>query len=156
LQQTDLSIKVTATTRRFAGLRIAIARRPALQDIRNVHDLPLQSDCPQHFIQQLSGLADERFTPPVLFSTRRFADDQEIRVRLACAENSLCSALVQVTAGTRCHRLLQYSPFGDRRIINYGDLRHFGYFRRLRLNIAGARSPRGNPESVEIGLPIRF
>ena len=88
LDEFDLALEVTAALRRFVGLRVAIVRRPALEDVGDKHLVASLAHGPQHFIEQLARATHKRFAAAILFSTRRLADDHQPRVRIADADSS--------------------------------------------------------------------
>jgi hypothetical protein len=75
LQQFDLPFEVFATGRSFVGLRVAVVRRPAFQNIGDEYTVSTLTDGEQHLIEQLPGAANEWFAAPVLFRAGCFADN---------------------------------------------------------------------------------
>ena len=84
------------------GLRIAIVRRPALQNVRDVDLGARQSDRAQHRVQELPRAADERLALPILVGAGRLADHEQARVAPADAEHRLRAASMQ--RRTTCRR----------------------------------------------------
>ncbi len=95
----DLLEEERLARRHFVGLGIAVARRPALDDVRDVDVGALEADRLDDLRQQLPGASDERLALEVLVGARRLADEHELRVRVADAEHDLPPAkLVQLAA----------------------------------------------------------
>ena len=69
--------------------RVAVARRPALQHRREVHLVEGQADAAEQPLEELSGPSRERRAFPVLVESRRLADERELRIRVALAEDHL-------------------------------------------------------------------
>ena len=65
----------------------AVLRRPALDDVADIHLLPLQTDGREHLIQQLPGRADERTAGQILLLPRPLADKHQRRMQVALAEH---------------------------------------------------------------------
>ena len=81
------------------GAGIAIVRRPALDDIHDVHRAAIQPQRGQHPIQQLPRATDERLALRVLVAARRLADEQDVRMRIADAEHHLVPGARQLAGG---------------------------------------------------------
>ena len=60
----------------FLDARSAIARRPALADVRDEKIGARKSGVCQHVVEEFSGIADKRPAAFVFLPPRRFADDQ--------------------------------------------------------------------------------
>src|SRR4051812_3519346 len=89
-------------------LRIAIARRPALDDVRNIDVCSaLEPDRCQHVVEQFTGLPDKRVAEPVFIRARTFADEQPFGTFVADAKHGLVTALVQWACGTSAHTRLE-------------------------------------------------
>ncbi len=73
----------------FVRLRIAVLRRAALDDVRDVDVLAREVDRFDDLRQQLAGAADERDALHVLVGARRLADEHQVRVGIADAEHDL-------------------------------------------------------------------
>ena len=83
----------------FVLLGVAVLRRPALDHVRDVHVLALQIDRFDDLRQQLPGAADERNALLIFVGARRFADEHQIGVGIADAEDDLLpSERVQLAA----------------------------------------------------------
>src|SRR5690606_32158180 len=103
----DLSIEKAATGLRFHGGRVAIARRAALQDVRDEYRITPEPDGAQHLVQQLPCPADERLAAAVLLRTRRLADDHPVGVAPADPEHRLGAGRVQGAARAARDRRLE-------------------------------------------------
>src|SRR5689334_4018368 len=71
----------------FVRFRIAVVRRPAFDDIRNVDLRSRQAGGLQEFVEQLSRRANERLTLLILVESRRFSDEHYRGVWIADAED---------------------------------------------------------------------
>ena len=65
----------------FVRLGVAIARRPALDHVRDVHIRPRQADRFDDLGEQLPRASDERLALDVFIRARRLADEHEPRLR---------------------------------------------------------------------------
>ena len=65
--------------------------RPAFQDVRDVNVGPREAHRLDNFREQLTGASHERLALRVLIRARRFADEHQVGIGIADAENSLCS-----------------------------------------------------------------
>src|SRR5258708_35758712 len=82
------------------GLRRAIARRTALDDVRDVNVLTPQPHRLDHVIEQLAGAADERFALRVFVRPWAFTHEHQFSAGIANPENNLLAPLlVQFAAG---------------------------------------------------------
>src|SRR4030095_8753471 len=72
--------------------------RPALQDICDINIFACERHLLENFRQQLSGASDEWFALLVLVHARRFANEHQIRVRIAHAKNGLRSRAGEMRA----------------------------------------------------------
>src|SRR5688500_4514287 len=75
----------------FVRLWIAVARRPALDDVGDVDVFAPQIDGLDDFRQELSGAADERLPLDVFIRAGRFADEHQVRVGISDTEHHLLS-----------------------------------------------------------------
>ncbi len=113
-QQGDLLFQVGQAFRGFARRRIAIAGRPAFEDIGDVNLLARQTDRTQHGIQELTGPAHKGLTLAILIGARRFADNEPFRPLVAHAEHSLSARAAQRAAGASGHPRSKLRPVGTR------------------------------------------
>src|SRR5688572_5858811 len=92
LDDVDLPEQVGLALLHFVGFRIAIAGRPALDDVGDVDLIARQADGLDDLGQQLPGTAHEGLAPLVFFLARRLTDEHQPRFRVADAEDDLRSA----------------------------------------------------------------
>src|SRR5205823_2767891 len=79
----------------------AVARRPALDHVGDVHVAAAQSHAAGDDLgQQLAGAADERFALAIFLLSRAFADEHELRLGLADAEHDLRASRAELAAAT--------------------------------------------------------
>ena len=84
----------------LVAFRRAIARRTALNDVRDVDLFAAQAHGLDHVVEQLPGAAHERLALLIFVRARRFADEHQVGLRIADSENNLLAALlVQSAAG---------------------------------------------------------
>ena len=76
-QQLDLPQQKRGAAGDLERLRIAVARRPALEHVGDI-DLPpaFQIQGPQHVVEEAAGLADERLAALVFLGSRGLTDEQ--------------------------------------------------------------------------------
>ena len=74
----DLPEQERLARRDFVRLRIAVARRPALDHVRDVDVAALEADRLDDLRQQLTGAADERLALQVFVRAGRFADEHQL------------------------------------------------------------------------------
>ena len=89
VDQLDLPEEVWLAGRDLLGLRVAVARRAALQDVRDEDVGARQPDPAEQLVEQLPRLADERDALLVLVEAGRLADEHQVGVRAARAEDDL-------------------------------------------------------------------
>ena len=73
----------------FVGLGIAVLRRPALDDVRDVDVVARQLDRLDDLRQQLAGAADKRHALLVFVGAGRLADEHQVGRWVADAEDDL-------------------------------------------------------------------
>ena len=96
----DLAEQERLALLHFVGLGVAVARRPALDDVGDVDVLAPQADGLDDLRQQLPGAADERLALDVFVGARRLAHEHQVGVRVADAEHDLLAPeRVQLAAG---------------------------------------------------------
>jgi hypothetical protein len=89
LDQADLLEQIRPAGLDLHRLRIAVARRAALEDVGD-EDVPTRhADSGQQLCQQRSGAADERKPLSILLGSRRLADEHQIGVGVACSEDDI-------------------------------------------------------------------
>ncbi len=92
------------------ALRRAVSRRAALHDVRDIHLLALQAHGLDHLVEQLPGASDERTPLLVFVRARAFADEHQLGVGIAFAEDDgLPSLACQHTARTLAQVFLDES-----------------------------------------------
>ena len=89
LDRGELAEQERLARRDLVGLRIAVARRPALEHVGDVDLVALEAHRLDHLRQQLAGAPDERDALHVFIRARRFADEHQVRRRVADAEDDL-------------------------------------------------------------------
>ena len=72
---------------------------PALENVRDVDVAALEADPREQLVEQLPGLADEREALLVLVEAGRLADEHQVGVGVADAEDDLRAALGEPAAG---------------------------------------------------------
>ena len=70
-------------------MRVAVPGRAALDHVRDVDVLAGHADPAEQLVEELPGLADERVALLVLVEARRLADEHQVRLRVADAEDDL-------------------------------------------------------------------
>ena len=114
LHQLRLTPQIAEAGGLFAIQRVAVLGRAALDDVGDIHRLPLQADHGQHVVQELSGRAHEGQTLLVLIGAGAFTDEQHFCVGAACAEDHVLPRVRQ-GAGTALQTfILQLFPRGHR------------------------------------------
>ncbi len=76
-------------------LRVAVAGRAALQDVRHIDLVALEADPGEQLVEELPRLADERLALLILVVAGRLADEHQVGVRITDAEDDLRPALGQ-------------------------------------------------------------
>src|SRR5262245_6846039 len=77
-------------------LRVAIAGRPALDDVRDVDLLARIADRADHLVELLTGASDERLAARVLVGPGALADEHQSGVRIADAEDDVRARLAEL------------------------------------------------------------
>src|SRR3989441_13088184 len=96
LDELELAQQVGRALADLEGLRIAVARRAALEHVADVDVLAArEADRGEHVVEQATGLPHERLAPRVFLGTRRLAHQQPVRLLVAYAENRLSAGLAQ-------------------------------------------------------------
>ena len=93
--QLDLPEEVRLALLDLVRQRVAVPRRPALEHVRDVDVRAGQADALEQPVEQLPGLPDERDALLVLVEAGRLADEHQIGVRVAVAEDDLRAPLVR-------------------------------------------------------------
>src|SRR4051794_37168709 len=87
LDQLHLFLQVGPARVDLLRLRVAVAGRPALEDVRDEDVLALQADAVQQLAEQPSGPSDEGQSLAVLLSTGSLPDEDQVGVGVARAEH---------------------------------------------------------------------
>ena len=98
LDQLDLAEEVALAGLDLVRSRVAVARRPALEHVGDVDVTALEPDPGEQLVEQLAGLADERVALLVLVEAGRLADEHQVGLRVADAEDDLRAALREAAA----------------------------------------------------------
>jgi hypothetical protein len=152
LDEVDLRVQVRRAPRDLLRLRIAVARRPALEHVADIDVLLAgQVDGGEHVVEQAPGLADERFAEAVLLRARRLAHQQPVGLLVADPEHGLGARLVQTAGGAGGHRLFQLDPsvglfflplqFPDRRDAHFREHRLAPRAHSLRVSTSASSRP---------------
>ena len=99
LNQLDLLPEMGLARLDLLRLRVAVARRAALQDVRHVHVAAREADPLEQLAEQLAGGADERHALLVLVEPGRLAHEHQVGDRRAGAEDDLGAGRGQRAAG---------------------------------------------------------
>ena len=86
-----------------SGSGIAVAGRPALDDVRDEHVLAAPADVPEQVHEQAAGAADERPALAVLVHARALADEHDLGGRIALTGDGLRAGLMEATARAHAH-----------------------------------------------------
>ena len=73
--------------------RVTVVRRTAFDDVRNVYVRAVEIDHFEHIVEQFSGGADERLTLQILLLARTLADEHQLALGIADAENDVVPPL---------------------------------------------------------------
>ena len=99
LHHVDLPEQERLAGGHFVGLGVAVAGRPALEDVGDVDVLARVAHRLDDLGEQLAGAADERLALDVFVGARRLAHEHQIRARVADAVDDLLPPLrVQLAA----------------------------------------------------------
>ena len=91
--QIALCVQPVTARRLLLVERVAVVRRTAFDDVRNVYARAVEIDHFQHVVEQLAGRADERLALQILLFTGAFADEHQLALRIANAENNVVPSL---------------------------------------------------------------
>src|SRR4051794_8830944 len=103
LDQLDLAVEVRLAGRDLLGQGVAVARRPAADDVRYEDVGALDADLLEQLVEQVPGPPDEREPLLVLAGARRLADEHHVRVGIAGAEDELRPDVLQRTSVRVAH-----------------------------------------------------
>ena len=82
----------------FFRERVAVVRRAAFDDVRNIYARTVEIDHFKHIVEQLTGGADERLALQILLLARSFADEHQLALGIADAENDVVPGFGQRAA----------------------------------------------------------
>src|SRR2546423_8836097 len=112
LDQLDLPHQVGLALLDFLRQRIAIARRPTHQYVRYEDIAPRQPDLPQQLVQQPPRTAYERLALLIFGRAGRLADEHQVRVGVAHAEDDVRPAPREGTAVLVVQLLVELDQLG--------------------------------------------
>src|SRR5262249_46156831 len=103
----------------FSGLRVAIAGRPTLHDVRDVAVAPLHVELfDDQAIEQATRAANERFTCEILVAPGTLTDKHHARMRIANAEDDVCPARGELTGDTDARLCGELLETGHRKMLS--------------------------------------
>src|SRR3954452_6144003 len=103
LDQLDLLVQVRLAGLDLLGQWVAVARRAATDHVRDEHIRALDTDLLEQLAEQLARTADKREPLSVLTRARRLADEHEVGVGVAGAEDQLRADVFQRTSVPIAH-----------------------------------------------------
>src|SRR6476620_4780057 len=128
LDQLDLAKEVRLARLDLVLLRVAVAGWAALEDVRDIDVLAPEVDAGEQPLEQLPRLADEGDALLVLVEAGRLADEHQVGVRVARAEDDLRPSLREPAAraaGSRYSvRLERLDPRDRHRTHGHESTRH--------------------------------
>ncbi len=96
--QLDLAHEVARAVLDLGRQRVAVAGRPAFQDVRDEDVRAREPHSGEQLVEQPARRADERDAALVLLRARRLADEHQVGVRVARAEDDLRARARQLRA----------------------------------------------------------
>jgi hypothetical protein len=96
----------------LVALGLAIPRRTALDDVRDVNIFAAQAHRFNHVVEQLTRAADEGFALRIFVGARSFAHEHQFGMRVANSENDICPGLVELAADAIAEILSNQSKRG--------------------------------------------
>lgn len=91
----------------FLHIRSSIARRPAFNNVRDIHRFARQFCCQQDLIQKLPGFAHKRPSQFILSLSRPFPNKHHRRIKVPLSEHHPTAPCAQAAICTRFGFLLQ-------------------------------------------------
>ena len=91
----QLSLQIGRASGNFIGRGNAIPRRAAFHDVRDEDLLALQTHGGNPLIEQLARTTDKRPALQVLVLSRPFPDEDDLRIRIAFAEDRILTRLAK-------------------------------------------------------------
>ncbi len=113
LDQLDLPEEIRLARLDLVGHRVAVAGRAALDDVGDVDLGAGEPDALEQPVEELAGLADERVALLVLVEARRLADEHQVGVGVAHAEDDLRAPFGEPAASAAGGFLLQLVKPGE-------------------------------------------
>ena len=109
LDQLDLLLQIANASILLRLERITVLGRTALDNIGDIAILTaIKVDDTEHIIKELSGSAHKRLTLQVLLLSRTFANEQNIRLRIAHTEHHIMPCGTKGTASAVHTALLKF------------------------------------------------
>ena len=94
----DLPLQIRRASCNFIRRWLAVGWGAAFDDVRYVYLLAPQAHAGDHGVEQLPGAADERAALLILIFARAFADEEDLCVRIAFAEDRVRALLAEAAA----------------------------------------------------------
>jgi len=94
----ELLAQVGLASRHFGRVRLAVFRRPTLDDVAHVDVVAQKTHGGDHSIEELPGFADEGKALRVLFGSRALADETELGGRVAAVRYTATTVTVNLEA----------------------------------------------------------
>jgi hypothetical protein len=142
----DLSDQKGFTRQGFLRGRIAIFGRSALEYIGDEYIFAFKTQGPDHFIQKLSGPANERLSSEIFLFTGGFANEKPVRMGIAHAKDRLSARRMKSTPHTARDFRLESGPIG--RLASA----RFGHRRKHCVRSAFSPDVLLNPHHFKIGI----
>ena len=112
LDELDLLHQVGHAGGHLVELGRAVVRRAALENVGDVHPIPLHPDLHERLRQELTGPTDEGLALKILIAAGRLAHEHERRVQGAHSEHHLRPRLAQPALRALHHGLHEFQEFG--------------------------------------------
>ena len=113
LDQLDLPPEMSLAGLDLFGQRIAVAGRAAFKNVDDIDVVTRQPDAGEQLVEQLARRADERDALLVLVEAGSLADEHQIGVRVARAEDDLRAASGKCALGAACNDLAEGAKLVD-------------------------------------------
>ena len=95
LEQPYLLVKPWAAGCHFLGQRVAVAGRPAFDDIGNKDLWPREADGAEKVVEQLAGSPHEGPALSILMEARTLANEHDLGALVALSGHNLCSLFAE-------------------------------------------------------------
>ena len=99
IEDLELAPQIRGASRDLGRLRVAVARRPAFDDVGDEHVLAPPANAFEQLVEQTASSADERPTLLVLVVARAFAHEHHLGVGMALPRHSQGALLMERAAG---------------------------------------------------------